>query len=63
MKTHTGSTNTRGCNLDQDAVADELVRLGGGALLGDAILLALEDGEGKHVECEGLNDLNAKTIS
>jgi len=62
LKIHTGSTNTRGCNLDQDAVAGELVRLGGGALLRDAILLALEDSEGRHVKCEGSNDSNTRTI-
>lgn len=45
LKTHTGSTNTGGCNLDKDAVAGELVGLDCGALLRDAILLALEDGE------------------
>lgn len=55
-RTHTGSTYSRGCHADEDVVAGELVRLGGGALLGDAALLALEDGEGRHVECGGLND-------
>lgn len=48
MKTHTGSANTRGCNPDKDAVAGQLVRLGGDALLRDAILLTLKDSEGRH---------------
>ena len=50
---NTGSTHSRGCHSDEDAVAGELVRLGGGALLGDAALLALEDCEGRHVVCCG----------
>lgn len=56
-RTHTGSTYSRCCHSDEDVVAGELVRLGGGALLGDAALLALEDGEGRHVECGGSNDV------
>lgn len=63
LKTHTGSTNTGGCNLDKDAVAGELVGLGCGALLRDAILLALEDGEGRHVECGDSKDSSAKIMS
>lgn len=51
LETHTGSANARGYNLDNDVVAGEMVGLGGGALLGDAILLAFEDGEGNHVGC------------
>lgn len=63
QKTHTGSTNTRSYDSDKDAVAGELVRLGGGALLRGAILLALEDGERNHVESGGLNSSNAGRMS
>ena len=55
-RAHTGSTYSRGCHSDEDVVAGELVRLGGGALFGDAALLALEDCEGRHVVCGGSND-------
>ena len=48
---HTGSTYSRGCHPDEDAVAGELVRLGGGALFGDAARLAFEDCEGRHIVC------------
>ena len=55
-RTHTSSTYSRGCHSKEDIVIGELIRLGGGALLGDATLLALENGEGRHVECVNLND-------
>ena len=55
-RTHTGSTYSRGCHSEEDVVVGELVGLGGGALLRDAALLAPEDGEGRHVECGGLNE-------
>lgn len=56
--THTGSTYSRGCHSDEDVVAGELVRLSGGALLGDAALLALEDCEGRHVVCRLCRELD-----
>ena len=55
-RTHTSSTYSRGCHSKEDIVVGELVRLGGGALHGDATLLALENGEGRHVDCVHMND-------
>ena len=62
-RTLTCSTYSRGCHSDEDVVASELVRLGGGALLGDAALLAFEDGERRHVDCGGLDDRDLEADS
>lgn len=58
-KAHTGSTYSRGCHSDEDLVAGEVVRLGGGALFGDAALLALENCEGRHLVCDGWNGVDS----
>lgn len=59
--TLTGPTYSRGRHSDEDLVAGDLVRLGGGALLGDTTFLALEDGEGRHVECDGSIDADFRS--
>jgi hypothetical protein len=46
----TGSANTRCGDLYQDTVTFKLVWLGGSGLLGEAIFLTLENGEGRHVD-------------
>ena len=55
-RVHTGSTYSRGCHFDEDVIAGELVRFGGGALCGDATFLTLEDCEGRHAVCGDSND-------
>lgn len=44
----TGSTNPGGCHSHIDVVAGEFVRLGGGTLAGNAVLLALVNSEAGH---------------
>lgn len=58
----TGSTESRGCNLDKDVVAVELVRLGSHVSFWEAILLTLEDGKGRHVDYDSSNGSDAETI-
>ena len=45
---HTCAAHARRGNLDEDIVADELIRLGRGALLGLAGVVALEHCESRH---------------
>jgi hypothetical protein len=45
---HTCSTQPRSCNSNQDTVARQLIGLDGGALLGKAAFMPLEDSERRH---------------
>ena len=48
VESHTSSADAGGSHFDEDMVSLELIWLGGRVFLCDAVLSALEDGNGRH---------------